>query len=379
MNDRSASILVLGASGGLGLSICREVIRQFGADALIVGDYKAERGTATVHRLSTAAATSHGTPISFRQVDVGNFESIKRGLKGATAVIVAVAQQKPLVQMACIEAGIPCLDVTVQPAFVAQVKALDAQAKAARVGSLVLTGLYPGIAGVMAKEAATALDGVDTLDVSLCQSTHSSAGATGIADMLGLFAQPACYRVDGEVETVPGFTKNRPFRYPPPIGTKTHRLVNFVEAEFVSKALNVPNVNFWTGYEKPDFDRMLSLLNRLKILSLFNRPRWRSKLANFIAGARAKAEDETCAIVAEATGRKDGERCLARVSLLADSDYGATALGVVTMAKVLLDGAVVAHGVFHPTQLFALKPLIAAMDSDEIRLFDTVTQRFVRR
>ena len=59
MTNNSASILVLGASGGLGQHICREVIRQFGPGALLVGDYKPERGRQTAGRL--------GADVSFAQ------------------------------------------------------------------------------------------------------------------------------------------------------------------------------------------------------------------------------------------------------------------------------------------------------------------------
>ena len=388
MINNTPSILVLGASGGLGQYICREVLRQFGADALIVGDYKPERGeqtasglgTATSAALSTGTSAALSTGVSFIQADINNPDSLRAALRErVTAVIVAVAQQTPYAQIACIEAGIPCLDVTVQPQFIAQVKGLDAQAKAADVSSLILTGLYPGIAGVMAKEAAAALDEVDTLDVSLCQNSQSSAGATGVADMLGLFAQPVMYRANGRSEIMRGFMKKRPFQYPPPIGIKNHRLVNFIEAEAVSGALAIPNVNFWTGYDKASFDQILSVLNRLKILTLFNRPRWRTKLANLIAGGMSEAEDETCAIVAEAVGWKDGQTQVARVSILAGSDYGATALGVVAMAKLLLNGNVVAPGVHHPTQIFSLKPLLAAMGSDDVQLFETAVCTEIER
>ncbi|MCP4197813.1 MAG: hypothetical protein GY762_11750 [Proteobacteria bacterium] len=51
MTNKNSSILVLGASGGLGQHICREVIRQYGPTALVVGDYKPDRGQQTARRL----------------------------------------------------------------------------------------------------------------------------------------------------------------------------------------------------------------------------------------------------------------------------------------------------------------------------------------
>jgi uncharacterized protein YbjT (DUF2867 family) len=89
MSDHSESILVLGAIGGLGQHICREVIRQFWVGALIVGDYQPARGEQLANKL--------GTAVSFIQADVKDPDILRAALgDGVTAVIVAVAQQMPL-------------------------------------------------------------------------------------------------------------------------------------------------------------------------------------------------------------------------------------------------------------------------------------------
>ena len=367
MNKKN--ILVLGASGGLGQHICREVIRQFGPDALVVGDYKAERGQQTAGRL--------GADVSFAQVDVHDFASLRAALQdGVSAAIVSVQQRTPLAQIACIEAGIPCLDVTVQPDLLAQVWQLDAQVRAAQSVSIVMAGLFPGLSGLMAKRAAALLDHVDTLDVALCQNSQSSTGVTGIADMLGLFAQAVEYRSNGGARTVAGFSLTRPFHYPPPFGVKTHRLADFIERDAISQELGVPNVNFWTGYDKASFDRLLATLNRLKILSLFNRPSLRTRLARLI-DASMKADDsdeEYCAVVAEATGLKNGRPHLARVGILSPSDYGTTAMSVVATAKLLIENKISASGVHFPAQVTSLNTLLDAMQSNEVALSEAVEQ-----
>ena len=363
MTNNATIVLVLGASGGLGKHICREVVRQFGPNALVVTDYKPERGRQT--------ARSLGTDIPFAQVDIRDLSSLRAALSNDVgAVIVSVQQDQPLAQIACIEAGIPCLDVTVQPGLLGQIRRLDAQARAAESASIVLAGLFPGLSGLMAKRAAEMLDHVETLDVALCQNSHSSTGVTGIADMLGLLAQPVAQRSGSGTRSVPGFTLTRPIQYPPPFGEKNHRLVHFIERELVSEALDIPIANYWTGYDKASFDRLLATLNRLKILSLFNRPSVRSRLARLIdTGTRASAaDDERCAVIAEASGFKNGQPHLTRVSILAPSDYGATALSVVAMAKLLTENEMIGTGVHFPAQVTSLQPVINTMESDEMKL-----------
>lgn len=362
---QSHTILVVGGSGTLGQRIGREVIRQFGPGALAVGDYKPARGQQTAQRL--------GEDVCFVHMDADDPHSLRDALQGGvSAVVVAVQQREPVAQIACIEARIPCLDVTVQPDLIVQVRQLDARAKAAQTSSIVMAGLFPGLSGVMAKRAAEMLDQVDALDVALCQNSSSSAGATGIADMVGLFAQPVPFRANGRRQTVPGFTRKRVFLYPPPFGKKTHRLVNFVEAEAICQELGVPDVNLWTGYDKASFDRLLAALNQLKILALFNRPGLRTKLSKALASAMKadKPGAEPCAVVAEAVGLKDGRPHVARVSILAPSDYGATAKSVAAMTRLLLGGESTTPGVHHPAQVFALKSLLEAMNSNDVKLLE---------
>jgi hypothetical protein len=49
----------------------------------------------------------------------------------------------------------------------------------------------------MAKYACEICQNVESIDVAMLQNTNASAGPTGIADMLGLFAQPVTFRKDG--------------------------------------------------------------------------------------------------------------------------------------------------------------------------------------
>lgn len=366
MSDPGSSprILVLGASGGLGRRIGDEVISKIGPEALLVGDYRPERGRQTAEQLGA----------TFVSVDARDEDSLRRAVADASAVVVAVQQTQPLAQIACIEGGIPCLDVTVHPELVAQIRSLDARARDGGTCCLVLAGMFPGLSGVMAKHATSMLDETDSLDVALCQNTESSVGATGIADMLGLFAQPVLLREAGEATTVPGFSRKRTFHYPMPFGEKTHRLANFVEGGALSEVLNLHDVNLWTGYNKPGFDRLLGALNTVKILSLFNRPGLRTRLAKLIDSGMSSngPAAEPCAVVARAEGKKDGQARVASVSLSAPSDYGTTASSVVASTRLLLSGDAGAPGVFYPFEVIELRTLTEMMADSELELFEAL-------
>ena len=182
-------ILVVGAAGGVGRKICKEVCRQIGHGALIVSDYKTARGQELARAL--------GKGVSCRFVDVNDGESIKKAIAGVDAVIVAAQQKEPLVQAICTQYRIVCLDITFSPDFLHKVERLQGKASSQGAVLVVAAGLFPGLSGIMAKYACEICQNVESIDVAMLQNTNASAGPTGIADMLGLFAQPVTFRKDG--------------------------------------------------------------------------------------------------------------------------------------------------------------------------------------
>lgn len=190
-------VLVIGATGSVGRLICREVIRLIGADTLIVGDYKHERGASFAVQL--------GAEVSVRTTDIRDRDGIRKALCGVSAVIVAVQQDEPLIQQECLHQQIPCLDIAVHLAHFEKVNTLDTELHAQSTLSICMAGLFPGISGMMAKHLISTFSEVSTIDVALLQSTQGTSGETGIADMMGALAQPVLYRRPNSTEEVSGF------------------------------------------------------------------------------------------------------------------------------------------------------------------------------
>ncbi len=355
-------ILVLGATGGVGRFISKEVIRLFGSASLVVGDYKAERGEAFANEL--------GAEVSFRCVDADDRSAIDNAVEGVDAVIVAVQQLDPLVQSACLARRIPCLDVTLGAELIEKARALDAQPEARATVSIIMAGLIPGLSAVMVKHVVETLDDVSAIDVGLLQSSQGSAGTTGIADMLGVFAQPVRFRRDGEQDARPGFTVKREMMFPQPFGRRTQRLVNYVELLAVVEQCKVHDVNYWSGFDEASFEMLLVFLNKVGFLRLFNLKKTRKVLARLIAKVKRgnRPASETIALSVEVAGRVNGSTRVHCLSLVGPSDYGTTAMSVVAMAKLLLENRVEATGARFPMEVFTLDSLVKAMDCDEVTL-----------
>ena len=222
----------------------------------------------------------------------------------------------------------------------------------------------------MAKHVVDTLQEVSSIDVGLLQSSQGSAGVTGIADMMGVFAQPVRLRSDGEEHMRPGFTVKREMMFPQPFGNRAQRLINYIEGPVVSEKCNVYDVNYWTGFDKAPFEMLLALLNKVGFLRLFNRKRTRKGLARMIAMTKGgkRPESETIVVTVEVAGKTDGSPVARCLSLVGPSDYGTTAMCVVAMAKLLLAGRLEAAGVRVPMEVFPLDVLVEAMDCEEVTL-----------
>lgn len=358
-------MLVIGSAGGVGRQVCAEVERQCGPNSLVLGDYRPERA-------ESQAREHPGATV--RRVDLHDTACLESTLgPGLSAVIVCPRQERPEVQRICVERGIPCLDVTIEREFIAQVHALDARAKETGTPLLTMAGMWPGLSGLMAVRAAGMLDRVDRVDLALCQSTRSKVGPEGIADMMGCFAKPVVERSGGRAREVPGFSVKRRIAYPEPFGSRSHRLVDFVEGGVLAEALGVAEVRTWTGFDSAAFQALVSLLRRAGFLGLFRRKGTGLRLARFVNAVKGLGPEgpEPIALVVEARGEQGGRAQEARLSLQGPSDYGVTAMSAVAMARLLTVRAEAA-GAGHPLRLFDLREVIEAIDHPEMKLSESI-------
>ncbi|WP_010271667.1 NmrA family NAD(P)-binding protein [Paenibacillus senegalensis] len=335
------TILVIGASGMLGQLVCKELVRIPEEIHIIVSDYKADRGTKTAESIAGA---------EFRQADARNPESIRSALAGVNAVIVVAKQEEPLVQQACIERGIACVDVTTEAAFVNKVRQLDAP----NIGSIVMAGFFPGLSGLMVKEAAEAMDALEEVNVALLQSTNAQAGATGVSDMLHIVAQ--------DVEGRAGFKEARQIAFGSSGLEREVRKIEHAERGCISEAMNLSNLHYWTAWNEASFNKKISLLKKLGLLKwLANRKGLLEKIV-----IHNPNQNERAYLTVEASGRIEGRpqvNCR-RVSVV--SDYETTAMVAVALAKIVLKNEI--KGVRYPFEATNLTELMDTIQSDHIVL-----------
>ena len=345
MTIRTTNILVIGSSGKLARFIINEIIGSFGIESLSISDYKTER----LHALQKELKEKYGKAPSATLIDSTSFESVSHGIEDADYVIVPVSQRQPLIQEACIQQGKACLDVSVSEEIIDEVLRLQTAACHGKSLILMAAGLFPGLSGIIAK--AIHENDPDAIgDIGLIQSRNGVAGKTGIADMLQLFNRDVEYLTSSGARVKKGFSYSRAFQLDSRFGTKDLRLANFIERKYLQQRLHIRS-NYWSAFDDERFNKLIALLRAIGLLSLFESPKYRLKLAQFISKKKEVATEETIGII----GQTDETN---RFYLSLESDYAATARCVTAYVEILNRREGKEYGVFFPFELFELKEVL---------------------
>ena len=221
-------VVVVGGAGVLGSLICQELLRIFqGEIRLVITDYNVDRG-----KRMTSTINNN---VEFRYLDVTKEESIHTAIQNVDIVIVVLKQLQPHIQRVCIDNRILCIDVTPFTDFAKKAKCLHPDAVKNDVASVVMSGFFPGLSGLMVKKAVSQFQKIDEVNIGLLQNTNAKAGVTGILDMLKIISE----RVNEHTgENVSGFTKKRKmffFRTVQSTRSKTHSSCG---SEFFKTILN---------------------------------------------------------------------------------------------------------------------------------------------
>lgn len=354
MTSTAPRIVVAGASGALGRVVCRAVLDLIPGADLVVGDRREERGARTAQSVGARSAV---------RLDTDDPDSVRIALAGASLVIVTQPQDEPVLQRGSLAAGAHCVDVTTDPALTAQVRPLDAPARAAGLASVAMAGLFPGLSGLLAAHVAGQLDQVERVWVGLRQSANAEVGRTGIVEMLHLLAAPVPAGSGRVPRHVLGGVRMRPIAYPE--GTILGEHLNVVGEHMGALGGHpagpaaTPAVRYATGWDAPALIWVVGALARLRLLRPLTPAL--ARLVRYDPGQPQDVELEVRAL-----GRTGDRTTVRSAHLAADSDYGATAVAAAAIGALALDGAVRGAGV--PMELMSWGDLLPRLDHDVVRV-----------
>lgn len=333
------SILVIGAAGELGTLICNEIKTQYKELwNLHVGDYKLERGQ--------KLAALHDADFSL--IDLKNPNHMIQVLKNIDAVIVAIKQSEPIIQQYCFESNVLCVDVSAFATFASKVEALYKKNPQTKTCSIIMAGFFPGLSGMLLKDAINQLDTVDKADISLVQNTSAIAGVTGMLDMFNIIHQQAIFTDNLETKTVHGFSLKQIVI--PKNSNKKHtvRLIHHSEKEWLSRDFQLNKIHYWTGWNNALFNKIIATLVQTKWFKRWigkpNHPILRKLRKN------TKPKNESAYLIVSVHGTKGQSESQVEWHVKTFSDYGITAIMATAITDLALKSDAV--GVFHPAHLF---------------------------
>lgn len=352
-------VMVVGATGVLGRIICTELLQIFQKKIrLIVTDYKMERGEKLAASLNQEAV--------FCYLDVNNKASIEEAIHNVDIVIVALKQQHPYIQKVCIDNRILCIDVTPFAHFVKMVKSLGQDANQKQTGSIVMSGFFPGLSGLMVKKAASDFEEIFEINIGLLQNTNAKAGISGVLDMLKIISQRVGYEVDSKkVIELSGFTKKRKMYFDE---EREVRLIDHAEKEMLIERFKGVKINYWTAWNHNLFNKQVSLLKRLGFINVILKIRNSKFLSKVVKHNPNQTEDAFLTV--EVKGIIDGKKCTKTLSLSTFSDYHMTALVTAALAKIAINKKI--EGVVLPFEIADLDEILSEIDCKNINLKEVI-------
>jgi hypothetical protein len=159
------TVLLVGA-GAVGARCARQLVETPGIDRLLICDRDAERAAEVARAMGPFAAVQQWEP----EVDLP---------PGVDVVACALpAELDVAIARAAMDAGVPWVSAGDVGEGLHAVQGLDPAARAAGVPMVVGAGLAPGLADVLARHAADALESVDEIGISRAGAAGPSSAIT---------------------------------------------------------------------------------------------------------------------------------------------------------------------------------------------------------
>jgi hypothetical protein len=254
---------VLGASGQFGKRLCRRLIGLDGLVLLLGGRDQAklertraglvaERPGAMVELTPCDASTS-GLPDLLRSRQVNLVVHLAGPFQG----------QDYRVARACLEAGVPYIDMADGREFVAQFASLDGAARARGLPLIAGASTVPALSSAVVDAALPKFAALTSIDYGISASLKTGLGSATLQAVLSYCGRPYQVLRDGASATIYGLGRPRRHEFPPPV----HRRV-IVDCDIPDHALfparypGLRHMDFGSGIDVPGLAHALALMSR---------------------------------------------------------------------------------------------------------------------
>lgn len=206
---------------------------------MVVGNHREERLSELQEKLSA---------YDFVLIDGHDANQLEEKLLKFDYVIVAIKQESPLIQEICFNHHIPCLDVNTFESFAKQISTLS---EGSQTPSVVMSGLFPGLSGILVHDIISDFDQVKGVDVFFVQSANGVFGKMGLVDMMEIISTPLS-KEEGP------FSEKHKLRMD---GKEfTQHKIQQGEKKVLTNKLKIPELSYWTGWEDAPYTQLIRFL-----------------------------------------------------------------------------------------------------------------------
>jgi Saccharopine dehydrogenase NADP binding domain len=261
--QRSCRILVLGASGQFGRRLCGRLIGLDGV-ALLLGGRDPAKLTETRAGL---LALQPDTAVEVAPCDAGasNLADLLRTYEANLVVHLAgpFQGQDYKVARACLEAGVPYIDMADGREFVARFASLDGAARARGIALVTGASTVPGLSSAIVDVALAKFSTLQSIDYGISASLRTGLGSATLQAVLSYCGKPYQVLDEGAATTIYGLGRPRRHDFPTPVH---HRVI--VDCDIPDHALfparypDLRYMSFGSGIDVPALAHVLSQMSR---------------------------------------------------------------------------------------------------------------------
>jgi hypothetical protein len=262
MSQQPRRILVLGASGQFGKRLCNRLIGLDGLTLLLGGRDQAKLAQTRAGLL----ASRPGAAVELAPCDAG--ASRLPELLRARQVNLVVHLAGPFqgqgykVARACLEAGVPYIDMADGREFVAKFASLDGAARAKGIPLITGASTVPGLSSAVVDAALPKFAALRSIDYGISASLKTGLGSATLQAVLSYCGKPYQILDDGKLVTVYGLGRPRRHDFPTPVRRRAIVDCDIPDhALFPARYPSLRHMDFGSGIDVPGLPRVLSVMS----------------------------------------------------------------------------------------------------------------------
>ncbi|KAJ8904624.1 hypothetical protein NDN08_001142 [Rhodosorus marinus] len=351
--DVGHRVLILGGTGRVGQSICRELQRRSRHESVNLDICIAGRNENVGEEIVRESPS-----LQFKKVDYRDKDALVAAMKEVDLVVHSAGpfqqRQSAEVLEAAISAGVNYQDVCDDVDHMEMSRGLHNDAVESNITAAVCTGIYPGISNMMAAKAIRDLD-VDPEQVTFDYFTAGTGGAgpTILSTTFLLCGEDVRIYVDGKPTIRKPASGVRTVDFGEQVGHKNVFLLNLPEVLSIAEVYKVPNISARFGTAPGIWNVLTRFMAYAVPKNILTNQALIAKFSEFI-GPLVRAVDAivggTTAMRVEAVGTDGSSR-----SLLYGHEELSECVGIAAAAFTwhLLTNKNLPKGVLYPEELLS--------------------------